>query len=242
MKFVRGILRRIRDSYRYLFVSRIAANKLNHLAAKCSGDVQCLVDLAFSFEYKQWFSSVTIKPGQVKEEITKLCRLIQEVKPATIAEIGTCKGGTLFLFTRIANSKLTISVDLPSGSFGGGYPSWIIPLYKSLSKNSAIHLIRADSHSGETLKKFKALLGNSKIDFLFIDGDHTYEGVKQDFLMYSPFVREGGIIAFHDIVKHDHAEGCEVDRFWREIKLNYRYVEIVQDWTQKWAGIGVIYF
>jgi len=37
-------------------------------------------------------------------------------------------------------------------------------------------------------------------DFLFIDGDHTYEGVEGDFEMYSPLVRRGGIIAFHDIV------------------------------------------
>jgi hypothetical protein len=34
---------------------------------------------------------------------------------------------------------------------------------------------------------------------LFIDGDHTYEGVRRDFEMYSPLVRKGGIIAFHDI-------------------------------------------
>jgi len=45
-------------------------------------------------------------------------------------------------------------------------------------------------------------LNGEPLDFLFIDGDHTYEGVKRDFEMYSPLVRNGGIIAFHDIVKH----------------------------------------
>jgi hypothetical protein len=30
------------------------------------------------------------------------------------------------------------------------------------------------------------------VDFLFIDGDHTYEGVKKDFEMYSPLVRREG--------------------------------------------------
>jgi predicted O-methyltransferase YrrM len=45
------------------------------------------------------------------------------------------------------------------------------------------------------------LLKGSEGDFLFIDGDHTYQGVKQDFQMYSPLVKKGGIVAFHDIVK-----------------------------------------
>ncbi|MCS7366302.1 MAG: class I SAM-dependent methyltransferase [archaeon YNP-WB-062] len=67
------------------------------------------------------------------------------------------------------------------------------------------------------------------MDFLFIDGDHTYEGVKKDFEMYSPLVRGGGIIAFHDIVQHPPETGCEVSGFWNEIKLRYKYREIVED-------------
>lgn len=35
-------------------------------------------------------------------------------------------------------------------------------------------------------------------DFVFIDGDHTYEGVKSDFLKVRPFMRNGSIICFHD--------------------------------------------
>ncbi len=37
------------------------------------------------------------------------------------------------------------------------------------------------------------------IDALFIDGDHAYKAVLQDWLLYSPLVRPGGIIAFHDV-------------------------------------------
>lgn len=36
------------------------------------------------------------------------------------------------------------------------------------------------------------------IRLLFIDGDHSYEGVKLDFEMWSPFVIDGGLVAFHD--------------------------------------------
>ena len=35
----------------------------------------------------------------------------------------------------------------------------------------------------------------SAIDFLFLDGDHSYEGVRRDFENYAPLVRPGGIVA-----------------------------------------------
>ena len=38
----------------------------------------------------------------------------------------------------------------------------------------------------------------NKIDVLFIDGDHSYEGVKKDFLNYSDFVRSNGLIILDD--------------------------------------------
>ncbi len=37
-----------------------------------------------------------------------------------------------------------------------------------------------------------------KIDLLFIDADHSYEGVSSDWKNWSPFMNKGGIIAFHD--------------------------------------------
>lgn len=37
-----------------------------------------------------------------------------------------------------------------------------------------------------------------KIDFLFIDGDHSIKGCKEDYDLYSPKVVKGGYIAFHD--------------------------------------------
>lgn len=36
------------------------------------------------------------------------------------------------------------------------------------------------------------------IDMLFIDGNHAFEAVRRDFTDWSPFVRPGGLLAFHD--------------------------------------------
>lgn len=44
-----------------------------------------------------------------------------------------------------------------------------------------------------------------KIDYLHIDGDHSYEGVKKDFELYSTIMSENGIITIHDTdqIYHD---------------------------------------
>jgi len=41
-------------------------------------------------------------------------------------------------------------------------------------------------------------LHDIKIDILFIDGDHTYEGVKKDFELYSTILSKNGIVIIHD--------------------------------------------
>ena len=183
-----------------------------------------------------------IRPWQIQEEILELLRILDERKPKIIIEIGLGRGGTFFLFSRVASEDATlISIDLPGGRFGGE-PNWRVPLYKAFRlPKQKLHLIRADSHNQKTLEKLKAILNGRKIDFLFIDGDHTYRGVKKDFEMYSPLVKESGIIAFHDIVGHPPETGCEVSRFWEEIKEKYEHQEIVKDWAQSWAGIGIIH-
>jgi len=42
------------------------------------------------------------------------------------------------------------------------------------------------------------VLQDIKIDLLFIDGDHSYEGVKLDFELYSRIMSPNGIIILHD--------------------------------------------
>jgi predicted O-methyltransferase YrrM len=38
----------------------------------------------------------------------------------------------------------------------------------------------------------------AEIDFLFLDGDHSYEGVRQDWLDWTPHVAADGLVALHD--------------------------------------------
>jgi len=182
-----------------------------------------------------------IQPWQFKEELVQLAEEIEKLKPAVIVEIGTANGGTLFMSTRLAeDDALIVSIDLPGGDFGGGYPEWKVPIYKSFARNNQrIELIRGNSHAEETFSKLKEVLKGREIDYLFIDGDHTYEGAKMDFEKYSTLVRKGGKIGFHDIVVHKGSQ-CDVYKLWNEVKEQYEHREFVNDWEQNCFGIGII--
>lgn len=193
------------------------------------------IDFLFSKEAE------LIKPWQFYNEMLGLANEIEEIKPKVVVEIGTANGGTLFMACRLAASDATIiSIDLPGGAFGGGFPEWKIPIYSSFSgPNQKLHLLRGNSHSNEMIESLKKILGNTKIDYLFIDGDHSYEGVKEDFVKYEILTSPKAKIVFHDVVPH-HDDSCNVYKFWNEIKEQYPHKEYVDDWKQQRFGIGVL--
>ncbi len=61
-------------------------------------------------------------------------------------------------------------------------------------------------NSHETGERYAELIGE-KIDFLFIDGDHTIPGAVRDFLLYEPHVAPGGYIMLHDINRESGWDG-----------------------------------
>jgi len=184
-----------------------------------------------------------IRPLQIKKEIEQLLAVVKSHKVKVMLEIGTYNGGTLFLFSHVVNKDaLIISVDFPDGLEGGGHGKWRDVLFK-IFKLPAQHmfLVRGDSHKQDTLDKVNGILNGIEVDFIFIDGDHTYNGVKQDFQMYSPLLRKGGIIAFHDILERPKELHCEVDRFWKEVKgmLQYETLEVIDKNSDETLGIGI---
>jgi predicted O-methyltransferase YrrM len=181
-------------------------------------------------------------------EFTSLLRLLKRRKLKSIVEIGTAQGGTLYAWCKIAGSDAAIiSIDLPGGPFGGGYTLNDIKKFRKYKrKNQHIYFLRKDSHKQETKNKLAEILDGRKIDLLFIDGDHRYKGVKKDFQLYSPLVKQIGLIVFHDIIYHPKVPECKVNKFWNEIKRKYKNTAFIdkQDdrgWGQ-WGGIGVIYY
>jgi predicted O-methyltransferase YrrM len=74
--------------------------------------------------------------------------------------------------------------------------------YAEFLDNTAVYRkrifpLKGWSHDASVLDEVRAKVGH--IDILFIDGDHSREGVLRDWQLYSPFLVQGSIVAMHDI-------------------------------------------
>lgn len=174
-------------------------------------------------------------------EFKKLLDVYILKNPQRVVEIGSLLGETLYYWTAYGMRNKIVSIDMLVSQQDSRYQQQkaghdsLWATHASTFKNDFL-MIEGSSHDPANVEKVRNYLGN--IDFLFIDGDHTYEGVKRDFDLYAPLVAPGGIIALHDIA-HSSAEHIRVDMLWNEIKGNYKFEEFLHDTGQ--YGIGVLY-
>ena len=227
MKF-RDISRKIRAP----FNRRSALNKLKnfHSQARTTSEI---IDMAIDFKTKGLYRVDSV---QNRDEILALADAVKAIQPKTILEIGTCNGGTLFIWSNLASGRV-ISCDLNESKVRGELYQHFTPT----GSDCDVVSLAGDSHSDAFLKVVEARLEGEKVDFLFIDGDHTEEGVKKDYEMYSPLVRKGGLIAFHDIVEKQPTPMNQVFYFWEKLKPTVKYEEFVNDHKQTGFGIGLVH-
>ena len=182
--------------------------------------------------------------NQKSLEIMQLLELISDQPPRTICEIGSAKGGTLALFCSVASiAARIISIDLK-------YPVSRRFANRYLARGSQkIKCVQCDSHTPKAVELVRRWAYPDKLDFLFIDGDHSLAGVKSDFQMYCPLVRSGGFVAFHDIVPDNQMRGGkftgtsvgQVPLFWAELKRQHKTAQdIIESPEQDGYGIGVL--
>jgi predicted O-methyltransferase YrrM len=93
------------------------------------------------------------------------------------------------------------------------------------------------SNSADALRNW-----HEEIDLIFIDGDHSYEGVKADWEGFRPFVKQFGLVIFHDTtweLKPDprwYREDMGVPRFVEELRRDgYQVLTIDHD-----CGVSIV--
>lgn len=187
----------------------------------------------------------SVRPMQVTRELASFIGNVAAKSPKRVLEIGTARGGTLLLLCRFAADDATIvSVDLPFGRNGGGYPSWKQGFYRRFAKaGQSLHLVRGNSHSPDTLMQVQSIFRGEPIDVIFIDADHSYEGVKADFFSYGALAASDGMIALHDVLPNLNDPSIDVNRFWHELESDQRLRTklIAASLDQGHSGIGVVY-
>ncbi len=160
-----------------------------------------------------------------------ICRLKehkQEFGASTnYLEIGSASGGTCLLLSQIVGFANIFSLD------DGMHPR-ATEQKENFSTLENFTQFLGDSHSIQA-QQFIAENVKGKLDVVFIDGDHSYNGVKEDFYLVLPFCRPGALVIFHDTV------ACAgVENVWIESVLN-KQLEPLAEYigTQKPLGIGV---
>lgn len=135
---------------------------------------------------------------QARRECKKMCEVASKVK-GVIVEIGRYRGGSLLLLTLSSPSSKIYSVDVSSK-----YNNVALKLCdKFRVPANRYEMITNDSI--QVAKKWE-----SEIDLLFIDGDHTFEGVYSDLLHWVPHVKVSGTILVHDYFPPSKAKRKEV--------------------------------
>ena len=114
-----------------------------------------------------------------------------------LVEIGTWHGVSSSCLRRVmAPDGVLICVDpYPVGRFG--FSSQRLIALKEVSKvrNGTVSWVRM---TGADAGRQFADKGEPAVDFIFIDGDHSYDGLRQDWEVWSGLVATGGLIALHD--------------------------------------------
>jgi predicted O-methyltransferase YrrM len=112
----------------------------------------------------------------------------------TYLEIGTYYGASACLMLQRPETNV-ITVDI-----GGTPEENILNNLRKFNKHESnvFTFIRGNSHDQYTVRKIAKKVKDSGVDILFIDGNHLYLDVIDDFVKYSPFVNRGGYVVFDD--------------------------------------------
>jgi 23S rRNA U2552 (ribose-2'-O)-methylase RlmE/FtsJ len=168
---------------------------------------------------------------QNEYELREFLNRIVDLNLQTVVEIGTARGGVLYCLSQISSRNATlVSIDLPGAPNCGGQTGNERALFSTFGPvTQDFHFIPDNSQLPSTRERLVEILDGRKIDLLFIDGDHSYNGCKSDFEMYKSLVADSGIMVFHDICLFPDVWGerCGVGLVWQELHKKYGGEEII---------------
>lgn len=156
-------------------------------------EVRGFHDLAFLF------TATSLNYGLVSQNIDEAAYLYgvaSSVAPsATAVEIGRFKGGSTFLLAAALPPTATLysydlHLELPPGLTGEAIDLMLEQALGRYRLDAKVRLLVADSRA--------VAVPEDGVDFLFVDGDHSYEGVRADVEHWFGAMRPGGHMLFHD--------------------------------------------
>lgn len=169
--------------------------------------------------------------------------LIRQQKSKEILCIGSRHGYIPAILAQACKDNHLGHVDFVDGGFGGDDKrAWTGTGYWKTKKGQSCfdyfglgkYITLFVTISIDFFKKYP----DKTYDYIYIDGDHSYEGVSLDYKLFWPKLKKGGYMVFHDIcVKGKKPEGIYgVWKLWKELKQKYGGIEI----NYSNSGLGII--
>lgn len=216
----RDDMKKMRTELRYLCDLAIAAgaepaksvadNELADYARDRAHSVRRAITFAQRFEgskirelyLEQLFpniGSVPVHIGAVNEltghpnktDMLFVCAIAKHQKARMIFEFGTYRGRTTYHLTFSNEDAQVTTLNLPPER-DPSYGKFIGQYFKGTEREKFIRQIFADS------REFDPTPHIGRYDFVFVDGDHSYDLVKNDTEKALRLLRPGGIIVWHD--------------------------------------------
>jgi hypothetical protein len=175
-----------------------------------------------------------LKSWQYPNQFAHYLSFLSKEKITSYCEIGCHKGGTFIITVEYLNRFCKLEKSL-------AIDNWRRDCMEEYAKeNENVEYVVCDSNDDTFVNKFKS----SKWCLTLIDGDHSYNSVKEDFILVSKHSR---IVGLHDI----HSMLCPgVHQLWRDVLEQNAYSQI-REWTDQYdetllklrgstMGIGIL--
>lgn len=164
---------------------------------------------------------------QIIEEFTEFCCYISKINVESAVEIGVFKGrSSYFICAVLARKNKNLKYNL-------------IDIQDNLDSYDKFYEILPMMN--KQIPCTSEICKEKHFDFVFIDGDHSYNGAITDWNNVGKNADK--IVAFHDIYAHEYDnEDGGIVRAWEEIKdtaINHQH-KIFSKYKNQWMGIGCI--
>lgn len=173
-----------------------------------------------------------------------LPRLIKNIKPKKYGEIGSHAGRSAFFAASSSEEYQTeiYCFDYPNAGWGGQFGTqFFLEKSLNLTAKNRHKIYYGDSHS-ELIKK--EIVNNGPYDIFLIDGDHSFQGMVEDFESVYHTINNNGLILIDDLYHHPELN-MAFDTLIQiyKIKIYQKYFnlsDITNSYPLLYRGIGII--
>ncbi len=170
--------------------------------------------------------------------------LIRNIKPVSILCIGSRTGYIPAILSVACKDNFSGHVDFVDAGFDRDDKknNWSgIGFWKKIDAKKHFSKLGLSSYISTyvmTTKEFATTYPKKRYQYIYVDGNHSYEGVKLDYSLFWPMLTNGGFMVFHDVhVKWTKNLGkFGVWKLWRELKHTNKIIFPFP----KESGLGII--